>query len=49
MTEAASICRDQGGQELIWSVYEPNKNWRPSSTNTLVARFVRSLEFMAGR
>jgi len=45
MTEAAAICKQQGGKELIWSVYEPNK-LAAECYEQLGARYIGGLRFM---
>lgn len=40
-----TICREQGGQELLWSVYEPNK-LAARFYEQLGARYVGGLVYM---
>lgn len=46
MDEAAAICRRQGGRELFWAVYEPNK-LAADFYEGLGARYVQALKYMA--
>ena len=45
MEAAAEICRQMEGQELLWSVYAPNK-MAAAFYEKLGAQYIRELNFM---
>ena len=45
MTRAADVCREAGGQALLWSVYTPNKIAKAFYEN-LGAQSIKDLNFM---
>jgi GNAT superfamily N-acetyltransferase len=45
MTRVADICREQGGQALLWSVYSPNK-MAAAFYQKFGAQYIKELNFM---
>jgi GNAT superfamily N-acetyltransferase len=45
MTTAADLCRKEGGQALLWSVYSPNK-MAAAFYQKLGAKYIKDLNFM---
>jgi GNAT superfamily N-acetyltransferase len=45
MTRAADICREAGGQALLWSLYNPNKI-AAAFYEKLGAQYIKDLSFM---
>jgi GNAT superfamily N-acetyltransferase len=45
MTRTADVCREAGGQALLWSVYTPNKMAKAFYEN-LGAQYIKDLNFM---